>query len=270
MRRLMVLAAALATFGALTPASAQTDDRWGLDLGWFASSFNTTLRLDSEELGIGTEINLEDDLGLESERGDFRLQGFYRFNPRHRIQFGYTRWKRDAERVIDREIQWGDEIYEVDALVSTSMQADWYKLAYKYSFVHNDNVEVGASFGISTYDFQAKLEASGSVVGGGSAEAQVESESLIAPIPMVGMSVDWHISRSFTLVASGEFFDARISGYDGTMTDSTVGLDWMITPSVGIGAAYNIVSLRVSHDAEADMAMKYSYDGAFAYLKLRF
>jgi hypothetical protein len=270
MKRLFVLAAALITFGALTPASAQTDEHWGLDLGWFASSFNTTLRLDSDELGIGTEIDMEDHLGLESERGDFRLQGFYRFNPRHRIQFGYTRWKRTAERVIEEEIQWGDEIYEVNALVSTSMQADWYKLAYKYSFVHNDSVEVGATFGVSTYDFAARLEASGSVVGGESAAAQVESESLIAPIPMIGMSVDWHISRSFTLVASGEFFDARVSGYDGTMTDTLVGLDWMITPSVGIGAAYNIVSLRVSHDAKADIAMKYSYDGSFAYLKLRF
>ena len=44
----------------------------------------------------------------------------------------------------------------------------------------------------------------------------------------------------------------------------------MLSRSVGIGAAYNIVSLRVSHDAEADVKLKYSYDGSFAYLKLRF
>ena len=270
MRGPFVIGAALVVLGVVPGAQAQSDERWGLDLGWFASSFNTTMRLDSEELGIGTEVDLEDDLGLESDRGDFRLRGFYRFNPRHSIQFGYTRWERTAERVIDREIQWGDEIYQVDALVSTELRADWYKLAYKWSFVNNDDVEVGASFGVSTYDFSAKLAAAGSVEGGGSAEAQRESESLIAPIPMVGMHVDWHMSPAFVLWFSGEFFDARVSGYDGTMTDSSVGLDWMLTRSVGIGAAYNIVSLRVSHDAEADVKLKYAYDGLFGYLKLRF
>jgi hypothetical protein len=265
-----ILAGALVVLGVVPGAQAQSTDRWGLDFGWFASSFNSQLRLDSEELGIGTTIDMEDDLGLDSNRGDFRFQGYYRFNPRHRIQLGYTRWKRTAERVIDREIQWGDQIYEVGAQVSTDMQADWYKLAYKYSFVHNDSVEVGATFGLSTYDLQAKLEASASVEGGGSGERQTESKSFIAPIPVVGMSVDWHMSRSFTLVATSEFFDARVSGYDGTMTDNLVGLDWMLSESIGIGAAYNIVSLRVSHDADADVAVKYSYDGAFAFLKLRF
>ena len=270
MRRSLVLAATLATLGLVTPAQAQSDERWGLDLGWFTTSFNTELRLDSEELGLGTTIDLEDDLGLDSDRADFRLRGYYRFNPRHGIQLGYTRWKRSAERVIDREIQWGDEIYVVNTRVATDLRADWYKLAYKWSFVNNDDVEVGALFGVSTYDFSATLAASASVEGGGSAEGQVESKSLIAPIPLVGMQVDWHLSRSFTFWFSGEFFDARVSGYDGTLTDSSAGLDWMLSQSVGIGAAYNLVSLRVSHDAEADVKVKYSYDGLFAYLKLRF
>ena len=141
MRGLLILAGAVVVLGVVPGAQAQSSDRWGLDFGWFASSFNSQLRLDSEEAGTGTTIDMEDDLGLDSNRGDFRFQGYYRFNPRHRIQLGYTRWKRTAERVIDREIQWGDQIYEVDARVATDLQSDWYKLAYKYSFVNNDSVE---------------------------------------------------------------------------------------------------------------------------------
>lgn len=251
-------------------ARAQSDDRWGLDLGFFTTNFSTELRLDSEELGLGTTIDLEDDLGMESDRGDFRLNGYYRFNPRHRIQFGYTRWKRTAEKVLDEEIQWGDEIYQVNATVSSEFKADWYKLAYKYSFVHNDDVEVGASFGVSTYALSGQLAAKAEVENGQSAERQVESEEVVAPIPVVGIHVDWRLAPSFSLWFSSEFFDARVSGYDGTLTDSIAGFDWMFTKPVGVGLAYNYVSLRVDKDAKADFRVRYSYDGLFAYLKMRF
>lgn len=270
MKRIGFFVAVVVLVCAAPGARAQSDDRWGLDLGFFATNFTTTLRLDSEELGLGTEIDLEDDLGMKSDRGDFRLNGFYRFNPRHRIQFGYTRWTRSAEKVLDEEIQWGDEIYQVNARISSELKADWYKLAYKYSFVHNDDVEVGASFGISTYSFSARLAAQVEVEGGQTAEGQVESKSLVAPIPVVGMQVDWRLAPKFTFWFSGEFFDARISGYDGTLTDSIAGFDWMFTKPVGVGVAYNYVSLRVDKDAKADLGVRYSYDGLFAYLKMRF
>jgi hypothetical protein len=186
------------------------------------------------------------------------------------MEFGYTRWTREAERVIDEEFQWGDEVYHVGATVRSELKADWYKLAYKYSFVHNDDVEVGASFGVSTYDFGAVLKAEAQVDGQGTVERQYESSNFVAPIPVVGMHVDWRFARTFTLRASGEFFDARISGYDGTLTDTMVGIDWMFSKPAGVGLAYNIVSLRVDKDAEADWRVKYSYDGLFAFLKLRF
>ena len=42
------------------------DERLRVDLGGFFQKFTTTVRLDSETTGRGTEVNLEDDLGLDS------------------------------------------------------------------------------------------------------------------------------------------------------------------------------------------------------------
>jgi hypothetical protein len=272
MRRSLAVAAVLATFALLAPASAQTDERWGLDLGWFASGFNTELRLDSDDLGIGTEIDLEDDLGLESDRGAFRLDGYYRFNPRHRIQFGYVAWSRKAERVLDEEIQWGDEIYEVNARVASEFNNDLIKLAYKWSFVNNDDVEVGASFGVSAYSFKASLSAEASVAGGGSTEAQRESEDFVAPVPLVGIHFDWRFAKALSFRFSSEFFDARVSGYDGTVTDTLAGFDWMLGRTAGIGLAYSYTSVKVLRDKddEPEVEAKYTYDGLYGYLLLRF
>jgi hypothetical protein len=272
MKRSLGLAALLLATLVPVPALAQSTDRFGLDLGFFASGFNTELRLDSEDLGIGTEIDLENDLGLEADRGAFRLDGYYRFNPRHRIQFGYVAWSRKAERVISEDIQWGDEVYEVGARVASEFKDDLIKLAYKYSFVNTDAVEVGASFGVSAYSFEAALTAEASVEGGGSVEGQRESEDFIAPVPMVGVAVDWHVARTISLRFSGEFFDARVSGYDGTVTDSLFGVDWMLGRTAGLGLAYSYTSLKVQRDkdGEPDLELKYSYDGMYGYLILRF
>jgi hypothetical protein len=272
MKRPLDLAALLLATLVPVPALAQSSDRFGLDLGFFASGFNTELRLDSDELGVGTEVDLENDLGLDADRGAFRLDGYYRFNPRHRIQFGYVSWSRRAERVITEEIQWGDEVYAVDARIASEFTNDLIKVAYKYSFVNTDAVEVGASFGVSAYSFKAALSAEASVQGGGTGEVQRESEDFVAPVPMVGIAVDWHVARTISLRFSGEFFDARVSGYDGTVTDSLVGVDWMLGRTAGIGLAYSYTSLKVQRDKDDEpyLELKYSYDGLYGYLILRF
>ena len=79
------------------PAEAQTsaefemvkrvDERFRLDLGGFFQQFTTTVRLDSESRGMGTEVNLEDDLGLKGRQANFRADGYWRFGRHAQLDF---------------------------------------------------------------------------------------------------------------------------------------------------------------------------------------
>ena len=70
---LVASAVVLLVLAGAGPASAQgsqdwaavkgMDERFRLDLGGFFQKFETTVRVDSEKFGQGTEVNLEDDLG---------------------------------------------------------------------------------------------------------------------------------------------------------------------------------------------------------------
>ncbi len=61
-------------------------DRVSLSVGGFlVDHINTELRVDARNFPIGTSINLTDDLEVDGSNKVIRLDGYYRFSPRHRI-----------------------------------------------------------------------------------------------------------------------------------------------------------------------------------------
>lgn len=249
----------------ITLADSRDDNRFEIELGVFRQSFDTTLRLDSETLGGGTDIELENDLGLLVDQDNFRFDGTIRMGEKHRLELGYVSWRRNNTRVIDEEIQFGDEIYPVNATILTMNSTDAYKFVYKYSFVNSDTFEAGISGGVSVFDFVASLDVEAN---GGSAAA--ESESLIAPVPMLGGFFDWKINKKLVLRTSGEVFDLSTGGFDGHVSDIKGTINWFPMRNFGLGAGFNRVGIRYLDDGPAELVFKYVYSGAMAYLILTF
>ncbi|MFQ5995453.1 MAG: hypothetical protein ACE5K1_10185, partial [Acidiferrobacterales bacterium] len=84
----------LLCIGALaTPAFAQKDfpDRGRVTLGaFFIEDIDTELRASTiDPVGIGTTIDFSRNLGLEDDATVGRLGGYYRFTPRHRINWDF-------------------------------------------------------------------------------------------------------------------------------------------------------------------------------------
>ena len=246
-------------------ADSRDDDRFRIELGTFLQAFETTLRLDSETLGRGTEIDLERDLGLMKDQNNFRLDGAFRIGRKHRIEFGYISWNRANSHVIDEEIRWGEEIYPINATIRTASGTDAYKLSYKYSFVNNDRYEAGISGGVSVLDIFASLDAES---GGG--DAAFESEDVIAPVPLLGGFFDWKITPNLVLRTTGEVFDLSTGGLNGHMSDLKGTLNWYPWRNIGLGAGFNRVGLRYLNEGPAELEFKYIYSGVTAYVIFSF
>ena len=71
----------------------------------------------------------------------------WRFTPRNRLDFGYTRWRRSGEKTINFPIDWQDRHYDAGATLNVINNADFIKLAYSYSFIRNDVTDFAGSFG---------------------------------------------------------------------------------------------------------------------------
>ncbi len=241
-------------------ADNRDEDRFSIELGIFLEAFETTARLDSETLGQGTEIDFEDDLGLNMDQNNFRMDGAVRLARKQRIEFGYTSSSRDSNWVIDTEIQFGDEIYPANATIRTVNNTDVYKLAYKYSFVNNDRYEGGISGGLSLFEFDLALDV---IADGGG--ASLESEEVVAPVPLLGGFFDWKISKTLVLRTTGEIFDLSTGGLDGHMSDLRGALNWYPFRNIGFGAGFNRVGLRYLEDGPGEFQIKYVYSGIMAY-----
>ena len=64
-----------------------------------------------------------------------------RLGRRHRISYGYFSLSRNSNLVLDEEIQFGDEIFPVNAVVESDFRTQFAQLGYSFSFLARDKIE---------------------------------------------------------------------------------------------------------------------------------
>lgn len=253
---------ALALSAQSATAQSVEGDRFSLSLGLFVTDRDTKTQLDGT-IGAGTPTNLEKDLGLDSSDNVFRLDGYYRFNGRHRIDFSVFDLSRSNSKQLERDIQWGDEFYTINTVVDTDFDLAIYKLAYTYAFLHRDNAYLGATFGIYTADTKVSI-AEPSL-------GQAEVGDITAPLPVIGLRGEYQFAERWKIRASGEFFFLEYEDIDGSLVDLYAGVDYAILDHLSIGLGINSVALDVNASrSQYRGSIDWNYTGGLVFFKFDF
>ena len=263
--RAIQVALTLAALAGLQSAHAQSelDDRFSISLGAFITDRDTDTRLDSDVLGRGTVIDFEDDLGLESSDSVFRLDGHYRFNQKHRVNFSVFDLSRHSSTAIQRDIQYGDEIFSIDTVVKADFDLRIYRLAYTYSIMQRDNGYLGVTFGAHTAD--SKIGLADQNLG------QSEISEITAPLPVLGLKGEYEFSDRLTLSATGEFFAVEFDNVDGSLIDLYLGIDYQVIEHVAVGLGFNSVHMDVdATKSDFSGSLDWRYEGALLFFKFDF
>ena len=291
--RLMALAVFSATMLCVTPLAAQEtvaddgstavdfalDPSWEhfrVSIGGFIVRFDSRIRLDSEEHGIGTEIGLEDDLGFDPDNLDFRIFANYRLGKRSDLTFGYYQWNRGADHVIDEEVQWGDYIIEVGASIDLRNRTKVAQVSYEYSVLQKKKWDLGLSAGLSLFNFDFDLDIDGTIrpideedgdeIGGGTRQ----SNDLVAPVPAFGLHLRYAIGPDLGATLRGQFFAFQADTWGGSMADIVLAVDWFPWKHVGLGAGINSVRLNYDRDRKGELKVDYDYNGVIVYVTLTY
>ncbi len=252
------------TFAA-TPAIAQTDDynRFSLSLGWFFTDRETDTRFETSIGSPGTDIDLEDELGLDKTDSAFRLDGYYRFAPKHQINFSVFDLSRTASTQIQEDISWNNTVFVVDTVLTTDFDLAIYKVDYTWRFKQRDNWYLGLTGGLYIGDFDFDLFTTNVDL--------FDRGGATAPLPVIGLRGEYDFSERWTFRADGEFFFLEYQDFDGSLYDVYAGLEYSFSEHMGIGVGVNTVRMNLGlTKTNLSGDLDWEYTGAIVFFRFSF
>ena len=232
-------------------------DHLSLSVGTFLLNQETEVRVDGEA-GSGTDVDLEDSLGL-GDTDRWRIDGYWRFLPRHKLRAMYFDTSRRESHQIDEDIVIGDTTFPIDAVVETDFGTTVTTLSYEFAFLRGDSYELAGLIGIHNLKFELDVTAEL----GGQTGTLEESAEANGPLPVFGLSGIWRFHENFYADAQVQYFQIEIDPYDGRLSDYNVSLVWQPLEHFGFGVGYNKFNTHVSvDDDDFDGDLRWDYGGA--------
>ena len=244
-------------------------DSFQASIGTFGISSEPSVELRGDTESGGT-VDFDEAVG-GGDAFRARLDGQWRFADRHKVRFAAFGLSRSQEQTLDEQIEWGDEVFPVDAKVEFENDFWVIEAVYDYSFLRRENYEIGASIGLHWTSFEASLKAKAESSGGTLTEDIDESASVDAPLPVIGLRGLWSLSHNLWLDAAAQFFALSIGDYDGNLQDYRLFLTWQPRTWLGFGVGYNRFTVDV--DVEKDDfngTLDWTYSGPMAFYSVSF
>ncbi|MCJ7556891.1 MAG: hypothetical protein MUP90_08265 [Gammaproteobacteria bacterium] len=251
--------------------STEADEfhHFGINLGVFVTNRDSTTRLDGDIPDSGTPIDLETDLGLAKQDSVFRIDGFYRFNKKHRIDFSYFDLSREGSKVLNRTIDFLGQEFLINTQVDANFDMSIYKVAYTYSVIQNDSGYLGLSAGLYIADISTGISVT--PLDGGLIEVAAASESVTAPLPVFGLRGQYNFTDKWMFRGSAEIFVYEYDVYSGSLYDVYAGIDYQLFKNMAVGIGYNSVRLDIGVSGDRfNGNLAWTYDGGLLFFKFEF
>ncbi len=189
---------------------------------------------------IGTGFNFVDDLGGDDSVTVPRLDGYFRLNDVHRIEFSSFRIERDGKNRLSIDIDIGDETYTVGETVVSSIVYELFKIGYAYSFYRSEQVELAVTAGLNMTEYEFDYE----LVDGSSDDTSDAS----GPLPMFGIRVAYAVTSNWSLHYLSEVLFIETDEAEGSFQTYELDIRYRLNERFMLGAGV----LRSSIDVTAE------------------
>ncbi len=228
----------------------------------------TTIRIDNADGTRGTDIDLGT-LGIS--RSAFSASGSVAWRPgrRHELTLTYLYVSRSGSKQLERDIDFGDTTFAAGLQVNTSFAAPTLGLAYRFTILAKENVQVGVQIGLGALFFDVGIDALGTVSGGGDplTGSYSASKGLTGPTAALG---------GFGAFRAGDHWYFKLDGgYIGATVDNISASSWVAGADVryffnnhwGLSGGWGYSGIKVSTDTGNDGgwldlagSIKYNYN----------
>jgi hypothetical protein len=243
------------------------NERFRVGIGTLYADFRTDAAIGVGSV-LGTLIRVEDDLGLDDDDKTFGIEGRYRFNERHAIGFAGYDLSRTGFSIIDEEIEFDGNTFAVGAEVATEFDNAVARLDWRYTPIHTNRANAGFVVGLSTYDFRVALEGIATFddgSGGEQTEFTRVEEDLLAPIPTLGMIINYGITPSLMFRAKAEWLNLDVGDLEGKVTGTAIGVEWNFHRHVGVGLSATSFQVELRDTGDDPYLLDFEQSGFLIY-----
>ena len=232
--------------------------RFKVSAGGFFPVNNTVVKVEGNNGNIGTEIDLENDLGFSKSTASFLGTFDWRISKRSRLGFEYFVLDRTATKTLQRDINFGDHTYPVDGRVQGTFNVQIARIAYGYAILSKPKYQAGLLIGAHVLfaDLGLRLEANTQ-----SLEYR-DSFDFTAPLPDVGIWGEFVLGKRWGLYANVNYLAIKIDETDGRIISYNLSVLYNVVQNFSLTAGYTGLNFRI--DTIQDRLngfLKWGYNG---------
>lgn len=252
---------------------SEMQDRFYITLGAFAQTeLRTTIRIDAKSpsgaIAAGTVIGLESLFDVDDKLATARLDGWYRFNKRHRVSWTYWRTKREGASTYggSETIVIGDVVIQPGARISTEDKSQLIAFNWSYSFINTSKYEAWLGTGLNFQKVDTTIDAA---LSSGSAPVQFEeSAKATVPIPTINIGGRYNFGKRWRMLVMQQLFGLKIGEFSGKLSNTRILAEVNITKKFGLGGGFERFSFEVNAESdEFTGELDTSYTAFTLYLK---
>lgn len=219
--------------------------------------------INTTDIGIGTVKNpysildFENDLGMNRHTGSILLNANMRLGRHHRFDLSYYYINRNSKATLNKEINFGDHTYPVDAEVDVFLNTNIFRFSYGFAFISNSCIEAGALIGAHIMRFGVGMDA----VGNSAALSLSDRSHFTAPLPDCGIWTTWAFHRNWALSGEFSYFGITIGDIHGRLLNGSLTLQRRLGNHWGLELGYTLFNVKVTVDRprlQGDLKWKYN------------
>ncbi|MBZ4033959.1 hypothetical protein K6T82_04230 [Flavobacterium sp. 17A] len=249
--------------------SDEFQDSYADDLPWHARRFkvtagaffpinNTEVQVGSNNGTFGNLIDFEKDLGFNKSTVSFFGAFEWRISRRSRLGSEYYYLGRNSSKTLEKEIEFRDHVYPVNATVSAFMNNHIGRITYSYAFISKPKYEIGALIGAHVLFTDVGMRLEGATI-----ETEYRDNfDFTAPLPDIGVWGEFVLGRKLGLYANFNYFAIKINDFDGRLLSYNLSLLYNVYENFSLMAGYTGLNVRVDMEKERlNGFFKWGYNG---------
>lgn len=208
-------------------------------------------------------------LGINDRDLSYWARGVWRFGDKWNLSLNAYSYRKTSTLTLDTEIEFGEEVFPINATVESSLGTDIYALDLNRSFWRSEKYDIGFGIGVHFIDLDIGIIATGEA--GGSVSASSEEAAFLAPLPNVVGYAEFKPGENWLWRNRAGWFGLSIDEFDGRMLTFMTSIEYRFGDRFGVGLGYSGVDLELDvDDGPITEIYRIDYDGPFAFFSLQF